>query len=247
MAERLVVAATIAKNRAWVLPRWYSALSSQTRPPEYAYVLLNDTTDDSLGTLYAASKASLMKPEMWWGTHDTGDRGCERLATDKFPRYSTSNLAWLRNELIRRAFVGWPNLTHLWSVDSDVLCDPDVLEKLLAADLPVVAAVVKNSTARGIYNFMTHGTPQEPRRQADYEEWLVAGDEDSPDHEFTVTLCGACVLLRRDVLDAGVRYGVHPQGEDALFCAAASEAGFPLYVHPQARTRHVQKDGSEWR
>ena len=42
----------------------------------------------------------------------------------------------------------WPQATHLWVVDSDILPAPDCLEKLLEVDQPVVGAYVPVAEGR---------------------------------------------------------------------------------------------------
>lgn len=251
MAEPFVVAAAIARNRAWVLPRWATALYGQGRKPDAAYLLLNDCTDGSRLLLEGVSE----QPGAWPAAFDvlnTGAEGYDRIA----PRYSTANIARLRNELTGRVLARWPQATHLWSVDSDILPDPDVLEKLLAADKPVCAAVVRNSTApvwnfwRGAQEFGWRGQPGyswRPCRLGGRDNELAEELALGGDRPFSVTMTGACVLIRRDVLDAGVRYADNVDGEDVAWSMAAREKGFPLYVHPLARTRHAQRNGEEWR
>ena len=244
MSEPVIAAATIAKDRSWSLTRWLSALAGQTRPPDYAFVLLNDTSDDSKGLLYSLSKASLMKPELAWDELNTGDKGVDRVATPDAPRYSTANLAMLRNAMIERVLSRWPACSHILSCDSDVACDPDVLEKLLAADLPVVAAVVRNSTAE-VWNFgcaldeLTSGEIV-PARSGAESSWLETREP------FRVFYTGASVLVRRDVAER-VRYVDHRNGEDMAWSLEAARFGYSLYVHPLARTRHVQRSGEVWR
>lgn len=62
-----------------------------------------------------------------------------------------------------------------------------------------------------------------------------------------VTLTGACCLYRRDVFEQGLRWSDHPRGEDAGLAMQARELEIPLYVLPNARTRHVQRNGEVWR
>lgn len=239
-----VVAGCPAKNRAWALPRWYAALMAQPqlwRKPDAVFVLLNDSDDDSeilLNEMSVASSWLRDTPHLSYGVVNTGDPGYDRI----YPRYSTANLATVRNYWIERALHRWPELTHLWSCDSDVLPDADVLEKLLASDKPVIAAVVANHATGSVFNYFTGEDADGPRRHGlDSILWSMA------EVPFEVTMTGACVLIRRDVLDAGVRYADHARGEDVAWSKAASEAGFPLYVHPKALTSHLQKDNTVWR
>lgn len=240
--QPFVVAATIAKNRAWALPRWHGSLVGQTPThPRALYVLNNDSSDDTAACLLDAPQPADVTLVV--ETLNTGDQGCER-TSGSAPRYSIANLALLRNEMIARVLSLWPNLTHLLSVDSDIACDPNVLALLLAARLPIVSAVVRNSPTQPVYNFWRgwvspFGGPSYPHRDGSEERALA---ENSP---VIVSMTGACVLIERAVLDdERVRYAAHPQGEDIPFSVAAQRAGWLMAVHPKARTTHMlSRDG----
>jgi hypothetical protein len=233
MSPPFVIAATIARNRAWILPTWLRAVSSQTIPPDAIYILLNDCSDDSRRVILenAPDSVPLFVQEM-----NTGEPGWDRIE----PRYSTANIAKLRNEMVDRVLRRWPGATHIWSVDSDVEPAPDCLELLLGSAFPVVGAVVRNGDA--VWNFMCGFEERdgriEPWRNGEEAHWM---ERDKP---FSVSLTGACILIHRRELVAGVRYGAHPRGEDVVFCIALAERDFyPLHVHPLARTRHHMRQG----
>lgn len=159
MSEPFVVVGCPIRNRAWALPRHLAALRAQAREPDAYFYLANDCDDHTRkvgnmpcdGTIACLHDASVdvngVEPgpaRLRFDILNTGDPGSERVATADSPRYSTANLAAVRNEWVRRCLEHWPQASHLWSCDSDVIPDPDVLEKLLAADVPVCAAVVRN-------------------------------------------------------------------------------------------------------
>jgi hypothetical protein len=235
MSPPFVIAATIARNRAWILPTWLRAVSSQTIPPDAIYILLNDCTDDSRRVILenAPDSVPLFVQEM-----NTGETGWDRIE----PRYSTANIAKLRNEMVDRVLRRWPGATHIWSVDSDVEPAADCLELLLGEDRSIMAAVVRNGDK--VWNFMCglerKGENLEPTRYGDEGLRLEYLSE-----TFSVYLLGACVLIRRGVLESDdpVRYGANPRGEDFPFCSLALEIGYSLFVHPLARTRHHMRQG----
>lgn len=57
-----------------------------------------------------------------------------------------------------------------------------------------------------------------------------------------VDMTGACYLIDSKVLDAGVKYGFHHQGEDCFFCAMAQEYGFKLYCDYTLRADHIMSE-----
>lgn len=222
-----VVAACPAKNRGWILPTWLESTRRQTRPPDAQYVLLNDCTDDSSSVI----DRSRVDVEVI----NTGDPGWDRVE----PRYSIANIAQLRNSMIDRVLALYPDMTHLWSVDSDVEPEPDCLELLLEADEPLVAAPVRNGDE--VYNFMRGGWGLDGARRDGFEKWMV----ETMATPFPVTITGACVLIAREILDEGIRYEDHPQGEDVGFHLQLDRrrsrkpwVTWPPWVQPLARTRH---------
>lgn len=234
-----VVVCCPSRNRAWSLSDWYKSLAAQTRPPDAVYVLLNDNSaDDSMGLLQSIQDSASL-PDLEWDHYFLGGSGFERVATETTPRYDINNLATLRNLMIANVLTTYPQATHLWSVDSDVAADPNVLDLLLSASQPIVAAVVRNSTGP-VFNFGLGRDEFGPRRNGDEIGMLETADP------FTVTYTGACVLMTRKVAET-VKYEYHRRGEDVLWSQQAWGLGYGIFVHPLARTDHKQKDGSIWR
>jgi GT2 family glycosyltransferase len=277
VSAHFVVAGCPARQRAWVLPAWLAALGGQARRPEAVFVLVNVSDDGSEGLGEIGGTYPILPPRegravtVSWSRRDDPDSWSgDRMFTVSKPiveRYDTghphyergsgytvdhhANLASVRNRWIERALAQWPQATHLWMVDSDVLPEPDCRELLLAADKDVVAAPVRNG--ENAWNFMRLSdlSTSEPRRSPADE---MALSQETP---AAVTLLGACTLVRRAVLDTWVgvdpavgvdvphqppqplvRFASHPRGEDLAFCAAARAAGYQLWVEPRARCAH---------
>lgn len=57
-----------------------------------------------------------------------------------------------------------------------------------------------------------------------------------------VDMTGAAYLIKREVLDSGVRYGFHKQGEDCYFSAMAQEKGFTLHCDYNIRANHIMDE-----
>jgi GT2 family glycosyltransferase len=242
-----------------VLPAWLAALAGQARRPDQTLLLINDSSDQSWaianGPWWTCMSVPRVDPFLWTvhaERYDTGHPHYERGSGYTVDHHA--NLASVRNRWIERALAQWPQATHLWMVDSDVLPEPDCLALLLAADKDVVAAPVRNGEKA--WNFMSgyrhHEGSVEPVRMPGEAEMLAAGAL-----PFEVALLGACTLVRRAVLDTWigvdpavgvntphqppqplVRFAPHPRGEDLAFCAAARAAGYQLFVEPRARTAH---------
>jgi len=57
-----------------------------------------------------------------------------------------------------------------------------------------------------------------------------------------VDMTGAAYLIHRKVLDSGVMYGFHHQGEDCYFCNMAKEHGFKLHCDYTVRADHIMSE-----
>lgn len=288
--QPFVVAGCPVRSRSWAIPRHIAALMAQERRPDALCYLVNDdgppdpeTGLDTLGAFqycvpticesqYApddvAQRPNTGVPYIQrihvelYNTAIAGTGNTQRVADDRGPRYDIANLAAVRNRwlaVVRREF---PEATHVWSCDSDVCPDPNVLQLLLDESAPIISAVVRNNSGDdevpGAYNFWCgwDEIKYEPRRQGSEMYAVHYGQKDLA-VAIRVTMTGACVLMRRDVIErldpetrepiARVEYSPHPNGEDIAFSIAAARAGFSLYTHLGARTNHIQPDGSVWR
>lgn len=229
------------------------ALDEQDVRPLDAIYVTGDNEDDTAPVLLTGT-------EYWWPRVHHFNTGCPAWARDGEPRYSLNdhaNLAVVYNRCLDLALEGWPDATHVWMIDSDVIPDPDVLELLLAAGKPLVSAVVP--LGKQAWNFMCGMEDGEPRRTG-FEGRLLQAEEPMP-----VQFLAACTLIRRGVLEAGkddpcfatdlrtgegiylpkVRFAPHPRSHDFPFCAAARAAGYGLWLEPRARCSHYMKQGEE--
>jgi len=57
-----------------------------------------------------------------------------------------------------------------------------------------------------------------------------------------VDMTGAAYLIHRRVLDSGVEYGFHHQGEDCYFCNMAKEKGYRLHCDYTVRADHIMSE-----
>lgn len=234
-----VVAGGIVRNRAWILRRHLSAVAA-CGPQKMFYVTGDnaDTTEQILnGMHFAIIGNPLLPPE--YLVHDTGEPGYTRDGSDG-PRYRSTHMAAERNLWAAEALKRWPQATHLWVVDSDVLPEPDVLEKLLAVDQPIVGAWVPGCTPATGWNALEGRAAR-------------TGAEDRFRLPFIATMLGGCYLVKRCVFYCPFERGVspaydfvgpwreHPQGEDGGFGDAVREMGFLMWADPAARCTHLME------
>lgn len=115
------------------------------------------------------------------------------------------------------------------SVCTDLVLTPETLEVLLKADKDIVSEL-----------FWTKGwcnawmCDQSAGMKA---EWSEAG-------LYEVGMTGACILIKRNVLEAGVNYSPIPNirylyGEDRFFCIRAACHGFSIWADSHCPPYHL--------
>jgi len=259
-----VVAGGIVRNRAWVFPRHLEAVA-RNKPDAALYVTgdNNDATEEILREPPPSVKIAWIGETAWVDDgqsvhfaplvvvkHDTGQPGYTRDASDG-PRYDSAHMARERNLWASEALKRWPQATHLWVVDSDVLPEPDVLERLLALKAPVAAAFVPISDGVTPIHMIGWDAEKGQARRTGEEKVLTK--------PHVATLVGGCYLIDAQGSESPARWvcscpfcqehiwGEHEQGEDGYFAARCRRRGWPMLVDPMARCTHIMRrdDGSQ--
>lgn len=142
-----------------------------------------------------------------------------------------------RNQLVAAFLAGQGS--HLWFVDSDIGFSRDTLDKLLAADRPIVAALYY-SLANGVPFPVVVAAPDSKAQGLPTKGLMMAGSG----------VGMGCTLIRREVLEAlGVRdlwpFSESVQfdtylSEDITFCLRARELGFESWVNVDAKVTHTK-------
>ena len=168
-----------------------------------------------------------------WITFDTNE---EYVKTGNDHLWTLSNMermGELRDITIRYAMEN--GFDYWFSVDTDIVLQPETLRILLKADKDIVSEIFWTMAPNGHYwcnawmEDQAHGMP---------EEWHKPG-------LYQCGMTGACTLVKRRVFEAGVRYKRIPnirtalKGEDRHFCVRAACAGFDLWVDTHAPARHL--------
>ncbi|WP_405153084.1 glycosyltransferase family 2 protein [Paenibacillus sp. FSL K6-0108] len=142
-------------------------------------------------------------------------------------QYSYHNLALLRNILVMEFLKS--DCDYLFSIDTDIIIPEQSLEQLIENDKDICAMLIRNHPRIKAYNAMIGG-----KHISDFREGVIPVD-----------LTGAVYLIKREVVEAGVRYGSHSIGEDAPFCEQAQQLGYELYVDTRLRPVHAYEKGVE--
>lgn len=152
---------------------------------------------------------------------------------------AVDHIAEIKNKAIGR-FLG-TTATHLLLLDSDICPPPNLLNVLQAARAPIVSEVFwtrwepKFFIAPQVWEFSPYGFLS--------PEWIVRLRTPGL---YSVGGLGACTLIERRVLEAGVNFSrvnglPRSWGEDRSFCVRAAVAGFPLLASTRATPFHVYR------
>lgn len=162
---------------------------------------------------------------------------------DKYEKTDDNHL-WRPENLVKMPFlrnltIAWAlerDYDYWWSVDTDLILRPETLRLLLEADKDIVSEIFWTKAAGGD-GYWCNAWMYD---QADgmTAEWLTPG-------LYRVGMTGACTLVRRKVLEAGVDYSPIPcirnalWGEDRWFSIRAAVHGFEAWVDTHAPALHL--------
>jgi hypothetical protein len=138
----------------------------------------------------------------------------------------------------------------------------NILRRLIDWDKPIVSALIYNGLTQGTtgdqaFNFMVKTTEKHAdgsyrylhRPAAVLENDAVWKRDGEPPYIWRLTdlprvdMTGAAMLIRKDVLDSGVVFGYHVQGEDIYFCEQAISKGFGVYLDFTQNLNHFMNPG----
>lgn len=141
--------------------------------------------------------------------------------------------------------------SHLWFMDDDHAFPPQMLNKLLAHDKPLVTPIC-----------LTRVHPFKPvqyteRNEKHQHQYLPIPLSRADTNGLVEIQAGGCagMLIRRDVLEAiePPWFEYADRSEDIIFCEKAKAAGFDLYADLSLRLGHVTTavvwpavDGDRW-
>ena len=161
---------------------------------------------------------------------NTGDRYDKSANNHIWTSDNLEKMPRLRNACIQRVRDG--RYDYLFSVDTDLVLQPETLETLLDADKDIVSEIFWTN---GWCNAWMHD--QSAGMKA---EWSIPG-------LYRVGMTGACTLMKAAVFEAGVNYSPIPNikslwGEDRFFCIRAACYGFEMWVDSHCPAEHLYSE-----
>lgn len=145
----------------------------------------------------------------------------------------------MKNALLRRTMEY--KYDYFFLVDSDLILKPETLQRLLSHKNEIVAEL--------FWTQWTPNTDPQPnawmydfysfRYEREYEKFRKEGLH-------RVGMSGACILIKREVLKAGVNYSPiynvsHSMWEDRAFCIRAAVHGFQIYLDTTCPPEHLYR------
>ena len=240
MKNRVLVGSTIRESPE-VLKRYLESLNGlnvdSDTSVEFSFIDNNDCLESSqalIDYMPEDSMVSVSDPE--------GVSYHKNDETHLWTHDAIRNVADLKNCIITK-FLNNCYHTHLFFVDSDLILHPDALKYLLNADKDIVSAVFWTRWQKN----------EEPRPNI----WLTGeyGMGCNQEEFFAILRSpalirvgglGACTLIKRRVLEAGVNFkfveNLDYVGEDRHFCVRAAVHGFELWADARFPVKHLYRE-----
>ena len=159
--------------------------------------------------------------------------------THQWSDLAVSRIAQIKNHAIER-FLESSMASHLFLVDADVLVAPGTIDHLTSVERPIISAVYWTQFRPGD-PFMPNVWDRDKYGFDSIDSILRLGH---PGHHAVGGL-GACTLIERHVLEAGIDFSPIPNlriwGEDRHFCIRAMCAGFPLAADSCVTPFHIYR------
>lgn len=121
--------------------------------------------------------------------------------------------------------------SHVMFIPSDVNYQPDLLDRLMAHNLDLVAPFFWTSSGKMFYD--TWGFSRNGAQFGNFQRTELPAYGDKPIQMDTI---GGCILMRAAVLRAGVRYSL--DDVDRGLCASAQRKGFTVWADPTTHIVH---------
>lgn len=156
---------------------------------------------------------------------------------DGFISTESTYLPDARNQ-IHNVYVEQSNLPYLFMLDSDVLCPPHIVERLMSHDLPIVGGWYKNKKqGKGMTN---HPIVYDFVSETEYLNWRHR-EVPGSGLERVDGMGAGCWLMKREVAVALGKspYSMEKGTEDLVLSKKLMDLGIPLHVDWELACAHL--------
>lgn len=189
-------------------------------------IVEGDSTDDTADRLthYALNDSRIRPVKCTTGKPKFGSV----VSAERF-----AHLATVFNSGLASVDLGWSD--YVMFIPGDVLYQPDLCDRLIgwAKDLiaPMFwAAEGNHGRFYDIWGFRRNGQPFPPHAPAWY-------DANLPAEPVEMDTVGGCIMMRKEVIEAGCRYTA--EEVDHGLCKMAQERGFSVWCDPTTHIVHI--------
>lgn len=248
LATQDIVIGLVIRKPLEIVKACLACLSAQALPPNIAirYHVILDTDDAEViqhcADFLAAGERNVMECEI----PVQGDFSDSGPVTHEWTTPAMARVGRLKTRILKAALAS--HATAVWLVDADLLCDAGTLKSLWYVEAPVAFAVF---WTRWHNDPQLHSAPQVWLRHP-YSLDGRGYDEGSFRRRLTTRQCtqvwggGACTLIRRSVLEAGVTFDYVPgvpldgmmAGEDRHFNIQCESRHIPMIADPWPHIFH---------
>lgn len=237
-----VTIAAPVRNREFILNQYLNHIYNIEYPRENIelYFVLNDSNDRSESILKQFKILNQAKYRRI--TIDKYNRNVpiDTRITGTRDKHIYHHLSVLKNYIMHNI-----KTEKLLFIDSDILVPNSVINNLLNAEKDIISGLIYN------------GYLVDPESPYKYPNIMRLNERDIYEHIsnqhirnapncigqnlIRVDLTGAVWLLDKKVYKK-IKFGYHPQGEDAYFCAMAQKNGFDLWCDIGTFCTHIMKN-----
>ncbi|MDY8021265.1 hypothetical protein [Paenibacillus polymyxa] len=227
------------RNRAWILPVYLQHIHDIDYPKakiELSF-LINDSEDISLDILNSFKKENKhiyknIRIEVY-----NRNAPVDKRDLNIRNNFIYDHLSKLRNYIMSKV-----KTDHLMFIDTDILVQPDIINNLLNHNKDIVSGLIWNGYVVRPEKPYLYPNIMKLNNKGYFEHIVNNQVKNAPlvssPTLMEVDLTGAVILLSRKVYKS-VKYGFHPQGEDAYFCKMAQSKGFELFCDLGAFSHHI--------
>jgi hypothetical protein len=217
-----MIGCPVSKNR--VLPSYLESIRGLDYPKDKIHLafLINNCTDNTYDILYTYREEYLSdyrEISLW----DVDGLKPGYIDGDRYKKRDYEAFATIRNTWLTMLS---DEDQYIFSVDSDNFVDSYVLKRLLSHSRDIISPLIYHNF--GQFNIM---------KETGYQN-KYANITDFPRELIQVDAVCSTVLINREVIDAGVRYEFHRQGEDLGFCSNARDSGFEIWCDATIEVKH---------
>ena len=249
--ETLIVVGTSVRKRADVLRAYLDGLAAQELPPRHRLlpIFVADNLAPDANTLLREWTAARGGEVLAGAPAPLADFSDDHPDSHQWSESAMGRVGAAKDRILMRARA--LHADYVWLCDADLMCDATTLRSLLGCAAPIATAVYWTRWSRGgVETRVIHAAPQVWLRhpyelsghgfgEAEFRERLA---------KRTITPVpgyGACTLLSRSALDAGVSFApLDAQtglmaGEDRHFCRRASALHLHAVADPWPDIFHI--------